>query len=221
MNFEHKLNIYHATGLHSAFLPKEINSIGRTHLKIIDPSEKLSPMSNLTCEQESEIIYSNPNHPLRNKRAKKFDFKFNTLININKEKIETYLENDKYTELFPLFQIYLKEVFNGLDKEKVKELFYTQQITDSVYIYAMKCYDLINSNLKSYNYIKEKNTDNILDTTETFYKIKLKHNPVIKEDALCLISEYQMLLSIADKTLFEKEITILKNIYLHYKKNKA
>ena len=176
-------------------------------------------MSNLTCEQEGEVVYSNPNHPLAFKKAKKFDYKFNSLIELNKKKIISYLENDKYSELFSLFQIYLRGLFNRADKEKIKELFYNQQITDSVYIYTMKCYELIDNNLKLYNYVKEKNIDNMFDTTETFFKIKIKTNPVIREDALCLLSKYQMLLSIADPLVFDKEITMLKDIYLKYSKN--
>ena len=105
------------------------------------------------------------------------------------------------------------------NKEKIKQLFYNQQITDSVYIYTMKCYELIDNNLKLYNYVKEKNIDNMFDTTETFFKIKIKTNPVIREDALCLLSKYQMLLSIADPLVFDKEITMLKDIYLKYSKN--
>ena len=219
MSYRHKIKVYHATDLHSVFLPKEINSIGLTHLKVIDPSQKISRMSNLTCEQEGEVVYSNPNHPLAFKKAKKFDYKFNSLIELNKKKIISYLENDKYSELFSLFQIYLRGLFNGADKEKIKELFYNQQITDSVYIYTMKCYELIDNNLKLYNYVKEKNIDNMFDTTETFFKIKIKTNPVIREDALCLLSKYQMLLSIADPLVFDKEITMLKDIYLKYSKN--
>ena len=212
-----RINVYHAAWINSEFLPNEFNSIGNRHLRKIQTNQ-LCPMKNLPTENESEYIYTNPNH---SKSSEKFEFSYNTLININQEKISNYFKLDKYIEFFSLFQLYLEDLFNGLKQPKIKELFYNQKISDSVYIYAMKCFELIEKNKKNYTYTKEKNKDNYLDTTENSYNIKVTMNTSCKEDALLLLSKFQMLLGIADKVIFAEDITMLKDLYSELSRYKS
>ena len=105
---------------------------------------------NISRTQENQFIYTNPNKeyyvlPNKNKIIKteeKYKFKFNNVINIEKNKIMTYFLCNNFEELFSLFELYIENLFNGINIELIPGLFQRELITDSVYINVMKCIEI-------------------------------------------------------------------------------
>ena len=77
----------------------------------------------------------------------------------------------------------------------------------------MKCFEIIETNQKQYNYSKSKNLDTMIDNTEHFYHIKEVKNDNIREDILLLIVKFQSVLEVVDAFLFKECILDLKEVY--------
>ena len=216
MYTEKNVSLYHATGINSEFLPEEFAALRTNHLRILVDkalSNKVQKIDKLSTDKESEFLYTNPNHPGRKGKKAKYDFKYNTILHINKKKLIYYIHEEYYYKFFDLIYTYLSYVFNGLNKEQVKQLYIDRQITDSVYIFSMKCFEIIETNQKQYNYSKSKNLDTMIDNTEHFYHIKEVKNDNIREDILLLIVKFQSVLEVVDAFLFKECILDLKEVY--------
>lgn len=199
---------YHYSNITSEFLP---NSFYALNCAAIQSSSRLTSTNNLSTYQEKECIYSNPN--LTNLNEKDFNYNFNALIQLNTELILEAWTQCNYEKLFQLFKLYLKSFFNGKEKEEIKNLFWNKKITDSIYIYSMKCYEVIEKNMKSYNYSKDYNNENLFETTENFYFVKSRPRYTVKEDTLLFLSKFQTLLTIAGEFIFKDEIEKIKQVY--------
>jgi hypothetical protein len=199
-------------------VPSSFMNLGKVNKHIIKTNQ-LKPIGNLTCEQENEYMFSNSYKTKLHKSSsqpqinRNKSFHYNNLIHINKKKLMVYFLNQKYSKIFALFQIYLTNLFNGKHKEDIKELYDKHLINDSVYLYTMKCYELIDNNIKCYVYSKAKNIDNCLDTTENYFYIKQLNNNSVKEDLFMLLAKFQLLLLMIDKKVFKKEIENVSNLY--------
>ena len=216
MYTESNVNLYHITGINSEFLPEEFAALRTNHLNILvdkATSNKVQKIDKLSIERENEYIYTNPNHPGKKGRKLKYDFKYNIILHINKKKIIHFIQEEYYDKFFDLIHTYLSYVFNGSNKDQVKKLYNDKQITDSVYIFSMKCFELIEANKKPYSYSKSKNLDTMIDNTEHFYHIKEIKNENIKEDILLLIVKFQSVLQVVNEFLFMECINDLKEVY--------
>jgi hypothetical protein len=192
----------------------------KTHPDYFNHSS-LKPTGNISRYQENNFIYSNPNHdyykiPSKNKQLKKnekYQFKFNNIINIEKNKIMTYFLCNNFEELFSLFELYIASLFNGINMELIPGLFKRELITDSVYINVMKCIEIINENKQLYKRIFLRNTSNRLDTTEIICKVEEVEHINVKDDALLLLLKFIDLLKGIDEKIFIKEISKLNEIF--------
>ena len=179
------------------------------------------PTGNISRTQENQFIYTNPNKeyyvlPNKNRIVKaeeKYKFKFNNIINIEKNKIMTYFLCNNFEELFSLFELYIASLFNGINLELIPGLFKRELITDSVYINVMKCIEIINENKQLYKRIFLRNTSNRLDTTEIICKVEEIEHINVKDDALLLLLKFIDLLKGIDEKIFIKEINKLNEIF--------
>lgn len=217
---------YHETTLKKDILPNEWGLLRTNKIKI-HPDQlthsKFKTTGNLPREQENEFMYSNPNIPFYNVnkemnkvkqgRSKKYSFGYNNLLNIEKNKLMSYFICENYDTLFNLFEIYIMNLFNGLDKKGIEDLFKNELITDSVYIDAMKCIELISVNKQLYKHNQLRNINNRLVTSEIRFQIEIVGNPHAKDDALFLIIKFIDLLKSIDENLFQKEISTLEEVY--------
>ena len=179
------------------------------------------PTGNISRTQENQFIYTNPNKeyyvlPNRNRKIKteeKYKFKFNNIINIEKNKIMTYFLCNNFEELFSLIELYISNLFNGINIDLIPGLFKRELITDSVYINVMKCIEIINENKQLYKRIFLRNTSNRLDTTEIICKVEEVEHINVKDDALLLLLKFIDLLKGIDEKIFIKEISKLNEIF--------
>ena len=221
---EKDVKLFHETNLVREVLPKGYE-LFRTNKIKIHPDHfihsSLKPTGNISRYLENEYIYSNPKHdyykiPKKNKNLKKkekYQFKFNNIINIEKNKIMTYFLCNNYEKFFSLFEFYMVNLFNGLNLELIEGLFQRELISDSIYISAMKCIKLINDNKQLYKHTYIRNNNNRLDTTEIILKIEDVELPNLKEDALLLVLKFSDLLRNIDEKLFENDIYKLREIF--------
>ena len=87
MYTEKNVSLYHVTGINSEFLPEEFAALRTNHLRILvdkSLSNKVQKIDKLSTDKESEFLYTNPNHPGRKGKKAKYDFKYNTILHINK-----------------------------------------------------------------------------------------------------------------------------------------
>lgn len=206
--FMHRLNVYHCANLTSEFLPQTFTKVNSS---LVGTTSKLIPVNKLSVYQESEFVYTNPNK--EKDKEENFNYKFNSLVSVNDKLIVELYKQDDYMKLFQNFNLYLRTLFSDQGKEEVIKLYLNKKITDSVYIYTMKCYELVERNTKLYNYFKTPNSENLFETTENFYYIRTKKNMSLKEDILLYISKFQTLLGIAGEFEFKEEIEKLKILY--------
>ena len=179
------------------------------------------PTGNISRDQESHFIYSNPVHdyyviPQKNKKLKKsekYQFKFNNIINIQKNKLMAYFLCNSFEKLFSLFEFYIVNLFNGLSLEAIIDLFKRELISDSIYINAMKCITLINDNKQLYKHTYIRNNNNRLDTTEIFMKVEEIKHENSKDDALMLVLKFSDLLKSIDEKIFREQIDKLSEIF--------
>ena len=221
---EKDVKLFHEINLQREILPSgyelyRTNKI-KTHPDYFNHSS-LKPTGNISRYQENNFIYSNPNHdyykiPSKNKQLKKnekYQFKFNNIINVHKNKIMTYFLCNSYEKLFSLFEFYMVNLFNGLTLESIIDLFKRELIPDSIYINAMKCIKLINENKQLYKHTFIRNNNNRLDTTEIIIKVEEIKHINVKEDALLFVLKFIELLKSIDEKVFSNQINKLNDIF--------
>ena len=221
---EKDVKLFHEINLQREILPSgyelyRTNKI-KTHPDYFNHSS-LKPTGNISRYQENNFIYSNPNHdyykiPSKNKQLKKnekYQFKFNNIINIEKNKLMTYFLCNSYEKLFSLFEFYMVNLFNGLTLESIIDLFKRELIPDSIYINAMKCIKLINENKQLYKHTFIRNNNNRLDTTEIIIKVEEIKHINVKEDALLFVLKFIELLKSIDEKVFSNQINKLNEIF--------
>ena len=221
---EKDIKLFHEINLQREVLPNGYE-LSRTNKIKTHPDHfihsSFKPTGNISREQENQFIYSNPNHdyyiiPKKNitlKKNQKYQFKFNNIINIQKNKLNAYFLCNSYEKLFSLFEFYMTNLFNGLNLESIIDLFKRELISDSIYIHAMKCIKLINDNKQLYKHTFIRNNNNRLDTTEIFMKIdEIKHENA-KDEALMLVLKFSDLLKSIDEKLFINQIQKLNEIF--------
>ena len=149
----------------------------------------------------------------------KYQLLINNFINIDKNKLMTYFLCNNFEELFSLIELYILNLLNGYNTDKISEIFKKGLITDSVFVNAIYCINIIKLNKKSYNKVLIKN-NSMLKTSEIMIKLKeisLK-NP--KNEALLLILKFIDLLKAIDEIGFIKEIEKLEDVFdINYIKN--
>ena len=221
---EKDVKLFHEVNLQREVLPSGFE-LFRTNKIKTHPDHfihsSLKPTGNISRDQENQFIYSNPNHdyykiPPKNKKLKKsekYQFKFNNIINVHKNKLMTYFLCNSYEKLFSLFEFYIVNLFNGLSLESIADLFRRELISDSIYINAMKCISLINENKQMYKHIYIRNNNNRLDTTEIFLKVEEIKHENSKDDALMLVLKFSDLLKSIDEKLFTNQIEKLNEVF--------
>ena len=221
---EKDIKLFHETNLDREVLPSGYE-LYRTNKIKTHPDHfihaSLSPTGHIPRYLENQYIFSNPKHdyykiPPKNKKLKKnekYQFKFNNVINIEKNKLMTYFLCNDYEKFFELFEFYMINLFNGLNLELIAGLFQRELISDSIYINAMKCIKIINDNKQIYKHTYIRNNINRLDTTEIFLKVEEIKKMNLKEDALLLLVKFSDLLKSIDENLFLNDINKLKEIF--------
>ena len=96
--------------------------------------------NNLSRSQEDQFIFY--------KFKEKSKFKFNNIINIDKNKLITYFLCNNFEELFSIFELYISSIFNGYNLEQISNLFERKMISDSIFVNALYCLNIINIYLK-------------------------------------------------------------------------
>ena len=216
---EKDIKLYHDTNLNREVLLK-----GNKLNENLNPfNSSLKPTKNISRDQENQFVHSNPNNSYYRipsnirvlKKNEKYKFGYNNIINIDKNKLNTYFLCNNYEKIFSLFELYIVNLFNGLSLESIINLYKNELITDSVYINVMKCIDLINESKKKYNHILLRNNNNRLDTTEIFIKLEenASLNLNIKDYALMLVLKFMDLLKFVDENLFSDDIDKLKQVF--------
>ena len=217
------VKLYHQKAIQNDMLPNELGLLRTNNIKIHPDylsHSSLKPTGNISREQESLYILSNPTHsyysiPKKSKTLspnQKYQFKFNNTIRIEKNQIMTLFLCKSYEKLFSLFELYIKNLFSCNNKEEIYDLYQRELIPDSIYINVMKCLELIKDNKQLYRHVNLRNINNQLATTEIFLKIEQVENPHIKNDALLLIQKFIDLLQSIDEKLFFDEIDKLYQI---------
>ena len=207
------INLFHKLNVEREIIPNKyqllINYNNCKHYN----KPNLKSIGNLPRNHEDQYIFYNyDNNENKN-------FRFNNFINIDKSKLMTYFLCNNFEELFSLIELYILNLFNGYNTDKISEIFKKGLITDSVFVNAIYCINIIKLNKKSYNKILIKN-NSMLKTSEIMIKLKeisLK-NP--KNEALLLILKFIDLLKAIDEIGFIKEIEKLEDVFdINYIKN--
>ena len=208
---------------HEINLQNEVATTGYEFFNInkIKANSSIKPTGNIPRYLENHFIYSNPNQeyytiPEKNKKMKKnekYQFKFNNILNIQKNKLMTYFLCNNYEKLFSSFEFYMINLFNGLNLDSILELFQRELISDSIYINAIKCIKIINENKKLYNSKYIYNNNNRLETSEISLKLEEIEHLNAKDDALFLVLKFSELLKNIDPKIFSNEINKLNEIY--------
>ena len=218
------VKLYHELNLKREIIPSNYELFHTNNSKVKQDNiihSIFRPTGNISRTQENQFIYTNPNKeyyvlPNKNRKVKteeKYKFKFNNIINIEKNKIMTYFLCNNFEEFFSLIELYISNLFNGINIELIPGLFKRELITDSVYINVMKCIEIINENKQLYKRIFLRNTSNRLDTTEIICKIEEVEHINVKDDALLLLLKFIDLLKGIDEKIFIKEISKLNEIF--------
>ena len=161
--------------------------------------------NNISRSQEDQFIFY--------KFKEKSKFKFNNIINIDKNKLITYFLCNNYEELFSIFELYISNIFNGYNIDKITNLFERKIISDSVFVNVLYCLNIIKLNKQKYNRHLIKNLNNTFETTEIIFNLEENSNNQIKDDALLLIIKFIGLLKSIDELNFNKEIQKLREVY--------
>ena len=215
---EKDIKLFHEINLQNEVVE---NGYAFLHTNKIKNKSLIKPTGNIPRYLENNFVYSNPNHeyykiPAKNKKIKKsekYQFKFNNILNIQKNKIMTYFLCNNYEKLFSTFEFYMISLFDGLNLDSILELFQREIIPDSIYINVMKCIKIINENKKICNSKYIYNFNNRLETTEVSMKLEDIEHLNAKDDALFLVLKFSDLLKNIDPKIFSNEIRKLKEIY--------
>ena len=207
------INLFHKLNVEREIIPNKYQLlISYNNCKHYN-KPNLKSIGNLPRNHEDQYIFYNyDNNENKN-------FRFNNFINIDKSKLMTYFLCNNFEELFSLIELYILNLFNGYNTDKISEIFKKGLITDSVFVNALYCLYIIKLNKKSYNKVLIKN-NSMLKTSEIMIKLKeisLK-NP--KNEALLLILKFIDLLKAIDEIGFIKEIEKLEDVFdINYIKN--
>ena len=207
------INLFHKLNVEREIIPNKYQLlISYNNCKHYN-KPNLKSIGNLPRNHEDQYIFYNyDNNENKN-------FRFNNFINIDKSKLMTYFLCNNFEELFSLIELYILNLFNGYNTDKISEIFKKGLITDSVFVNAIYCINIIKLNKKSYNKILIKN-NSMLKTSEIMIQLKeisLK-NP--KNEALLLILKFIDLLKAIDEIGFIKEIEKLEDVFdINYIKN--
>ena len=112
-----------------------------------------------------------------------------------------------------MFELYISSIFNGNNLEQITNLFERKMISDSIFVNALYCLNIIKLNRRKYNKYLLKNLNNTLDTTEIIFNLEENNNNQMKNDALLLIIKFIELLRSIDEISFNKEIEKLKEVF--------
>ena len=178
------LKLFHRINIEREIIPNKYkliknifneNNISKCSLKFKD---------NLSRNQEDQFIIFKG----------KSNYKFNNIINIDKNKLITYFLCNNYEELFSIFELYISSIFNGYNLDQISNLFERKMISDSIFVNALYCLNIIKLNRRKYNKYSLKNLNNTLDTTEIIFNLEENNNNQMKNDALLLIIKFIELL---------------------------
>ena len=209
------IKLFHRLNVEREIIPTkyELLKYDNNNYSNNNPKYTLKSTGNLSRAQESQFVFSNYEEPNENtQNKKKITLSFDNFINIDKNKLITFLLCNNYEDLFSLFELYIKNIFNVREFEEITNLFQNEIISDSVFVNASYCINIINLNKKSYNHIYLRNNNNRLDTTEIIFKLQEIEKKDIRNHALLLISKFIELLKSLDEIVFIKQIEKLEEI---------
>ena len=209
------IKLFHRLNVEREIIPTkyELLKYDNNNYSNNNPKYTLKSTGNLSRAQESQFVFSNYEEPNENtQNKKKITLSFDNFINIDKNKLITFLLCNNYEDLFSLFELYIKNIFNVREFEEITNLFQNEIISDSVFVNASYCINIINLNKKSYNHIYLRNNNNRLDTTEIIFKLQEIEKKDIRNHALLLISKFIELLKSLDEIVFNKQIEKLEEI---------
>ena len=209
------IKLFHRLNVEREIIPNkyELLKYDNNNYSNNNPKYTLKSTGNLSRAQESQFVFSNYEEPNENtQNKKKITLSFDNFINIDKNKLITFLLCNNYEDLFSLFELYIKNIFNVREFEEITNLFQNEIISDSVFVNASYCINIINLNKKSYNHIYLRNNNNRLDTTEIIFKLQEIEKKDIRNHALLLISKFIELLKSLDEIVFNKQIEKLEEI---------
>ena len=209
------IKLFHRLNVEREIIPTkyELLKYDNNNYSNNNPKYTLKSTGNLSRAQESQFVFSNYEEPNENtQNKKKITLSFDNFINIDKNKLITFLLCNNYEDLFSLFELYIKNIFNVREFEEITNLFQNEIISDSVFVNASYCINIINLNKKSYNHIYLRNNNNRLDTTEIIFKLQEIEKKDIRNHALLLISKFIELLKSIDEIVFIKQIEKLEEI---------
>ena len=207
------INLFHKLNVEREIIPNKYQLlISYNNCKHYN-KPNLKSIGNLPRNLEDQYIFYNyDNNENKN-------FRFNNFINIDKSKLMTYFLCNNFEELFSLIELYILNLFNGYNTDKISEIFKKGLITDSVFVNAIYCINIIKLNKKSYNKILIKN-NSMLKTSEIMIKLKENSLKNPKNEALLLILKFIDLLKAIDEIGFIKEIEKLEDVFdINYIKN--
>ena len=205
------INLFHRINTEREIIPNKYQLLSNNNNLKNNSKPCFKSLGNLTKNQEDQIIYSNNNKSIESPIKIKNDFCCNNIINIDKNKIITYFLCNNYEDLLHLFELYIINIFNGNDIEKIPILFEKNLISDLIYVNAIYCINIIKLSQKS-NKTRLVSGENKLETTEVFFKVKESDDDNLRFEALLLILGFIELLRSIDETSYTKEIKKLKEI---------
>ena len=219
------INLFHKKNVERELIPNKYKLLRNNINSEFNSKSSFKTLGNLPKNQEDQFIYSNYldkyseiskqfETPIL-KRQKKF--MFNNIINIDKNKLITYLLCNNFEELFLLLELYIENVFNGIKIDQIPLLLEKNMISDSIFVNTIYCIRMIKLLKKEYNFHYISNNNNILSSTGIFLKVEEKGEKNLKFDSLLLILRFMELLKSIDENAYIKEIEKLEEILIRYK----
>ena len=206
------VNLFHKKNVERELIPNKYKLLRNNINSEFNSKSSFKTLGNLPKNQEDQFIYSNYSDKYSEiskqfeatilKRQK--DFKFNNIINIDKNKLITYLLCNNFEELFLLLELYIENVFNGIKIDQIPLLLEKNMISDSIFVNTIYCIRMIKLLKKEYNFHYISNN-------------KEKGEKNLKFDSLLLIFRFMELLKSIDENAYIKEIEKLKEILIRYK----
>ena len=206
------VNLFHKKNVERELIPNKYKLLRNNINSEFNSKSSFKTLGNLPKNQEDQFIYSNYSDKYSEiskqfeatilKRQK--DFKFNNIINIDKNKLITYLLCNNFEELFLLLELYIENVFNGIKIDQIPLLLEKNMISDSIFVNTIYCIRMIKLLKKEYNFHYISNN-------------KEKGEKNLKFDSLLSIFRFMELLKSIDENAYIKEIEKLKEILIRYK----